>query len=89
MLVLSRRAGEAIVIGEDVRVVVLEVRGEVVRLGIAAPRSVAVHREEVFEQILEENRRAAQSRDALDRLFGALDTAGPPRPGDPGPNDEG
>ncbi|ADG07611.1 carbon storage regulator CsrA [Kyrpidia tusciae] len=85
MLVLSRRAGEAIVIGEDVRVVVLEVRGEVVRLGIDAPRSVAVHREEVFEQIREENRRAAQSRDALDRLLGALN-ADPPRPGDPGPD---
>lgn len=85
MLVLSRRAGEAIVIGEEVRVVVLEVRGEVVRLGIEAPRSVAVHREEVFEQIREENRRAAQRREALDRLFGVFGD-GSPRPGDPDPD---
>lgn len=76
MLVLSRRAGEAIVIGEDVRVMVLEVRGDLVRLGIEAPRHVTVHREEIFEQIREENRRAAEPASALDRLFGALDSPG-------------
>ncbi|MCL6577738.1 carbon storage regulator CsrA [Kyrpidia sp.] len=60
MLVLSRRAGEAIVIGEDVRVVVLETRGDVVRLGIEAPRAVSILREEIFLQIREENRSAAE-----------------------------
>ena len=74
MLVLSRRVGEAIVIGEDMRVVVLEVRGDLVRLGIEAPRHVTVHRKEVFEQIREENRRAAETATASDRLFGALDS---------------
>ncbi len=51
MLVLTRRAGESIVIGDDVRVVVLDVRGETVRLGIEAPRSVQVHRAEVYAEV--------------------------------------
>jgi carbon storage regulator len=50
-LVLTRRAGESIVIGDDVRVVVLDVRGDTVRLGIEAPRSVQVHRAEVYAEV--------------------------------------
>jgi carbon storage regulator len=48
MLVLTRHANQSIMIGEDVIVTVLEIRGDQVRLGIRAPRSVDVHREEVF-----------------------------------------
>lgn len=48
MLVLTRHANQSIMIGEDVVVTVLEIRGDQVRLGISAPRSVDVHREEVF-----------------------------------------
>jgi carbon storage regulator len=59
MLVLSRRANQSIVIGSDVVVTVLEVRGDHVRLGIQAPRSVTVHREEVYAEIQRENRSAA------------------------------
>ena len=51
MLVLTRRANQSIVIGADVTVTVLEIRGDQVRLGIAAPRSVSVHREEVWLQL--------------------------------------
>ena len=51
MLVLSRKVGESIVIGGEVVVTVLEVRGEVIRLGIDAPRDVVVHRSEVVEAI--------------------------------------
>ena len=51
MLVLRRRVGESVVVGGDVVVTVLEVRGEVVRLGIDAPRDVVVHRSEVVEAI--------------------------------------
>lgn len=51
MLVLTRRAKQSVMIGDDVVVTVLEVRGDQVRLGIEAPRSVAVHREEVFDQV--------------------------------------
>lgn len=69
MLVLSRRANESIVIAGEIVVTVLEVRGDQVRLGIRAPRSVAVHREEVQAAIREENRSAADvGRDALDHL---------------------
>lgn len=51
MLVLTRKVHQSIMIGEDIEVVVLEVRGEQVRIGIRAPKGVAVHRKEVFDQI--------------------------------------
>lgn len=51
MLVLTRRASQSIVIGDDVEVTVLEVRGDQVRLGIAAPREISVHRREVFDAL--------------------------------------
>ncbi len=51
MLVLTRRAGQSIMIGHDVVITVLEIRGDQVRLGIQAPRSVEVHREEVFLEV--------------------------------------
>ncbi len=73
MLVLSRRVGESIVIGDDVTVTVLEVRGDIVRVGIDAPRSVAVHRAELLEQLETSNREAASpSDDAVASLSEAL-----------------
>jgi carbon storage regulator len=51
MLILTRRIGETLMIGDRVTVTVLEVKGNQVRLGINAPKEVAVHREEVFERI--------------------------------------
>jgi len=60
MLVLTRRTNQSIVIGEDVVITVVEIRGEQVRLGISAPRHVSVYREEVLEQIRDQNRRAAE-----------------------------
>jgi len=51
MLVLTRKIGQSIVIGDDIEVVVLEVRGEQVRVGIRAPKNVSVHRKEIYEQI--------------------------------------
>lgn len=65
MLVLSRRAGESVVIGENVVVTVLEVKGDIVRVGVDAPRSIAVHRREVLDQIAETNRAAASPTDAV------------------------
>jgi carbon storage regulator len=59
MLVLSRRANQSIMIGNEIVVTVLEVRGDHVRLGIQAPRTVTVHREEVYAEIQRENRSAA------------------------------
>lgn len=51
MLVLSRKKNESIVIGDDIRIVVVEIRGDKVRLGVEAPRSVPVHRREVYDAI--------------------------------------
>ncbi len=69
MLVLTRRANQSIMIGHEVVVTVLEVRGDQVRLGIKAPRSIDVHREEIFLQLQEANRDAVQpSRQKLESL---------------------
>jgi carbon storage regulator len=54
MLILTRRVGETVMIGDDVTVTVLGVKGNQVRMGINAPRTVAVHREEIFERIKHE-----------------------------------
>jgi carbon storage regulator len=59
MLILSRRINEKIIIGDDIVVSVVEVRGDQVKLGIDAPRNVKVFRQEVFNAIQEENRKAA------------------------------
>jgi carbon storage regulator len=59
VLVLTRRANQSIMIGHDIVVTVLEVRGDQVRLGIKAPRSVDVHREEVFAALQQANQAAA------------------------------
>jgi carbon storage regulator len=58
MLVLSRKKGESIMIGNDIELTVLSVEGETVRLGIAAPRAVSIYRREIYDQIQKENREA-------------------------------
>ena len=55
MLILTRRVGESVVIGEDVTVTVLGVKGNQVRIGVNAPRSVSVHREEIYDRIRSEH----------------------------------
>lgn len=70
MLVLTRRAGESVVIGNDIVVTVLEARGEQVRVGISAPRHVQVHREEVYRQVEHENAAAAASAARASALLG-------------------
>ncbi len=59
MLVLTRKSGEGIRIGQDVRIVIVEVKDNHVKIGIDAPLSHTVHREEIYQKILEENVRAA------------------------------
>ncbi|MFN8034913.1 MAG: carbon storage regulator CsrA [Acidimicrobiia bacterium] len=84
MLVLTRRANQSIMIGHDVVVTVLEVRGDQVRLGIRAPREVDVHREEVFAALQNANRSAASpSGDAMKSLEGLR----PPAPASTGRKD--
>ena len=69
MLVLTRRANQSIMIGHEIVVTVLEVRGDQVRLGIKAPRSIDVHREEIFAQLQQANRDAVKpSKTALESL---------------------
>ena len=60
MLVLSRQRDETIMIGDDIEITVVDIRGDKVRLGINAPRDIMVHRKEVYEAIRRENRAAAQ-----------------------------
>ncbi|MCW5945910.1 MAG: carbon storage regulator CsrA [Fimbriimonadales bacterium] len=62
MLVLTRKVHQSIMIGDEIEVVVLEVRGEQVRLGIKAPKNVTVHRQEIYSQIKTENIEAAKTQ---------------------------
>ncbi len=63
MLILTRRVGETLMIGDDVTVTVLGVKGNQVRIGVNAPRDVAVHREEIYERIRHEKTQAGESTD--------------------------
>ena len=62
MLLLTRKLGENIRIGDDVKITIVEVKGNHVKLGIDAPPSVKVHREEIYERIQAENRRAREAQ---------------------------
>ena len=59
MLILTRKLGESITIGDDVRITIIEVKGKQVKLGVEAPQQTTVHREEIYQRIQEENRMAA------------------------------
>lgn len=63
VLVLSRKKGETVMIGHDIELTVLDIQGDQVRLGIKAPRSIAVHRKEIYEEIIKENQCAASSKE--------------------------
>jgi carbon storage regulator len=82
MLVLTRRAGESVMIGNDVIITVLEARGEVIRLGIQAPRDVQVHREEVYRELQAANLAAASpDEDAVSAVHKMLQTPDAEPPG--------
>ena len=63
MLILTRRVGENVIVGDDIVISVIEVRGDAVRIGIQAPRSVSVHREEVYIELQKANQAAASASD--------------------------
>jgi len=61
MLILSRKVNEKVVIGDDITVSIIEIRGDQVRLGIDAPKKIKVFRQEVFDAIMAENKAASES----------------------------
>jgi carbon storage regulator len=77
MLVLARQRDQTVMIGDDIEVTVVDIRGDKVRLGVNAPRTVSVHRKEVYEAIRKENQSAAMVRpDDVPRVSGPTAPAG-------------
>lgn len=72
MLILTRKSGESITIGDEIKIQVIEIKGKQVRLGIDAPKKYSIHREEVYIRIQEENRRAASKAPLSLKTIGDL-----------------
>jgi carbon storage regulator len=84
MLVLTRKVGERIVIGDDIVVTILDVRGDGIRIGIDAPRGITIQREEVLAAVTESNLAAAQADDqAAERIKSALGISASGAPASP------
>lgn len=61
MLVLTRKKGQSIMLGDDIEITIVDIQGDQVRLGVNAPKSVSIHRKEVYIEIQEENKKAANA----------------------------
>ncbi|MGE5398723.1 MAG: carbon storage regulator CsrA [Chitinophagales bacterium] len=72
MLVLTRKKNESLIIGDDIEIVVVDIQGDQIRIGINAPRSVPVYRKEVFDEITEANRQASVAAKGLEGLMKAV-----------------
>ncbi len=72
MLVLTRKLGESIAIDDHIKIVVVQIKGKQVRLGIQAPKETKIHREEVYEAIKTQNKEAVSSPTEMDRVAKAL-----------------
>jgi len=72
VLVLTRKLNQSIKIGDDIEIMIIEVRGDQVRLGVTAPRSIAVHRKEVYLQIQQENQNAIREPASNEAVAAAL-----------------
>ncbi|MGH8659981.1 MAG: carbon storage regulator CsrA [Gammaproteobacteria bacterium] len=70
MLILTRRVGESLIIGDDVSITVLGIKGNQVRLGVAAPKEISVHREEIYQRIQQEK---AKAQEEIPSNVGAAD----------------
>jgi len=81
MLILARRVGESIMIGDQVEISVVDIKGDQVKLGIKAPSQVKVYRREVYAAIQDENKAAAAARGVLPKLDDLLPPGSPAAPG--------
>ena len=68
MLILARKQGESVVIGDGIEITVVEIKGDQVRLGIQAPVEIPIYRKEIYAEILLENRHAVESKADLEKL---------------------
>jgi carbon storage regulator len=62
MLVLTRKKGQSIVVNDNIEITILDIQGDQIRIGIEAPKNISIHRKEVYLEIQEENRKAAESK---------------------------
>lgn len=74
VLALSRKKGESIIINNNIEVTILEIKGDQIKIGIDAPKSVPIYRKEIYGQIKEENKNSGsiQEREAMKKLLGHL-----------------
>ena len=70
MLVLTRKAGESIIIGDGIEITVIETKGDQIKLGIKAPKEVDIHRKEIYESIQQANKQAVNQPFNIDQLLG-------------------
>lgn len=84
MLVLTRKVGQKLIISDNIEITVLETKGDAVKLGIQAPRDVAVYREEIYAEIKKANQQAVAAPEptSLDSIVSLLDSAAIPKPPD-------
>jgi carbon storage regulator len=72
MLILTRKLGESIAIGDDIKITFLDIKGKQLRIGIEAPKNISVHRGEIYQMIQEQNLQAAASDMKVSEIWGRL-----------------
>ena len=68
MLILRRKTGESVTIGDNIRLTVLDIQGKQIKLGIDAPKSIVIHREEIYKKIVDQNKEAILEKSKADLL---------------------
>ncbi len=88
MLVLTRKKGQKLIIGDNIEITILETKGDAVKIGINAPKSVSVYREEIYQEIKKSNQQALMSSSVseLDGLLGLLDSSATEKAGEKPPD---